>query len=218
MPTAVEFIYDQSSNFVIMKSLLILTLLSVILVGSVGINLVYSDSGTISQDKTWDFPLPRGINGFYTEDGANTALLEVGQQAYIVFSLRDSKQQYLDKIDASYQIVEDENFPRSNDESITVSKDSLDMFMPLSALFVPEKPGSYFLRQTTTYTDKHDTVPSGGNYQKNMPFDVISKFSNAIMNDGSCKNADLSIYIKSDFSTAVCVTHSTSVQLLQRGY
>jgi len=53
---------------------------------------------------------------------------------------------------------------------------------------------------------------SGGGYH------VVSKYSKAIDQNGSCKNTKLIPLVKHDFSTLVCVTAETHHELITRGW
>ena len=176
-----------------------------------------ASSDIFSQDKTWDFPIKS--HAIYTESGIETSFLEVGQQAYIVFPLRQNEEggPFIEWISAGYQIVDDKNFPRYDDELIEARADSLDLSKPLSATFIPLEPGTYFLRQTMSYEYK-DSDNSGHLGGGNRNFVVVEEFSKALDDEGNCNNPSLFRYQKQDLSNAVCVTQSTFVKLLDRGY
>ena len=88
--------------------------LSIILVTSFG----YVHAYEISQEKTWDVPVK--FHAIYTESGLEISFLEVGQQAYIAFPLRQNQDDgpEIESIMAGYQVVDDKSFPRYNDESV----------------------------------------------------------------------------------------------------
>ena len=192
-------------------------LTSILVVGGTQIVESYASSDIISQDKIWDAPIK--FHAIYTESGIETSFLEVGQQAYIVFPLRQNEDggPLIEWISAGYQIVEDKDFPRYDDKLIEVQADSLDLSKPLSASFIPLESGSYFLRQTMSYEYK-DSDNSGHLGGGNRNFVVVEEFSNALDDEGKCNNTDLFRYIKQDLSNAVCVTQPTFVKLLERGY
>lgn len=196
-----------------MNFILISSLFSILLI--FGVSQSNADSDIISQDKVWEVPIQ--FHAIYTESGIETSFLEVGQQAYIVFPIPEPNgRETLQTVQAGYQIVDDKDFPRYDDEMAEFKADSIDISKPLSIPFVPQEPGSYYLRQTVFYEYDHNASGSVGGGNKN--FVVVDEFSKALDDEGSCRNSDLLRYQKQDMSNAVCVTHPTFVQLLQRGY
>ena len=177
----------------------------------------HADSDVISQEKMWEVQIQS--HAIYTESGIETALLEVEQQAYIAFPLRENEDNgpTIQWIQAGYQIVDDKHFPRYDDEMVEVRADSIDLSKPLSISFVPQESGSYYLRHTMFY-EYNDSDNSGHLGGANRHFIVVDEFSKALNDEGVCNNPDLLRYQKQDMSNVVCVTSPTFVQLSMRGY
>ncbi|QMU53649.1 MAG: hypothetical protein GKS07_01215 [Nitrosopumilus sp.] len=121
-----------------MKSILSISLFSLILI--FGTSQSYADSGRILQDKMWDVPIQS--HAIYTESGIETSFLDVGQQAYIAFPLRENQDDgpTIQTIKAGYPIADDKYFPRYHEETAWFNADSIDLSKPLSASFVPQEP------------------------------------------------------------------------------
>ena len=76
-----------------------------------------------------------------------------------------------------------------------------------------EKPGvhrySFF---------EHTIEPKGSSGSSGGGYFVVSKYSKAIAENGTCKNPELLPLAKHDFSTLVCVTPHTHHELITRGW
>ncbi len=65
---------------------------------------------------------------------------------------------------------------------------------------------------------EHMIEPGGSSGSSGGGYSVVSKYSKAIGENGSCKNPELLTLVKHDFSTLVCVTQETHHELITRGW
>ena len=205
------------------KPLRMLKLFAIVLVAiSVFSAIVASlpDSFAVSDISLQNQPLQKQIrhSGIYTENEIETSLLYVGQQVHIAFSTLSISNPDGVQIKIGYQIVEDRDFPRYDDEMIEFVSNSMDFSRPVSFPYTPNESGEYFLRLNMSYHDPSDNSSGGGGGGSNS-FQVVDKPSKAIdVDSGLCKRYDFIPFVKSDYSTVVCVSPDTWFKLMARGY
>ncbi|MCH9657432.1 hypothetical protein K0U27_01840 [archaeon] len=184
------------------------------IVASLPYSLAVSDISLQNQ------PLQKQIrhSGIYTENEIETSLLYVGQQVHIAFSTLSISNPNGVQIKIGYQIVEDRDFPRYDDEMIEFVSNSMDFSRPVSFPYTPNESGEYFLRLNMSCHDPSDNSSGGGGGGSNS-FQVVDKPSKAIdVDSGLCKRYDFIPFVKSDYSTVVCVSPDTWFKLMTRGY
>lgn len=73
--------------------------------------------------------------------------------------------------------------------------------------------GSYMISNHAVYDN---LINKGGDVWN--AFKVVKKISKSINENWNCKNPELIILVKHDYSTAVCVKQNTANELIKRGY
>ena len=173
-----------------------------------------------SNETVQNHPLEKQIrfSGIYTQDGTETSVLQTGQQAHIAFSTLSIKNPEGVQIKIGYQVVTDKDFPRYDDEMAEFTSDSINISRPVSLPYVPDKAGEHFLRLNMSYDDPLNNS-SGHQGGSQNSFQVVEKYGKAVYeNNGKCKKSGFIAYVKSDYSTIVCVSLDTMRELIIRGY
>jgi len=100
-----------------------------------------------------------------------------------------------------------------NRDSKTIKTSQYEFPIIVNFTMAFEKPGvhnySFF---------EHMTEPGRSAGSSGGAYFVVSNYSKAIDEDGTCKNPELSPLAKHDFSTLVCVTNDTRHELITRGW
>ena len=159
------------------------------------------------------FPMHEDKHGLYTKGNLQTQVLEVGKEVQIVFVIREFMIGDTEKAIVTYQVKAAPDSVSDTEGSAEFRFGSLDSDK-IDLPFVPQKTGTFFLKQEIMYSYDDGFYPRSDSSGKK--FHVVEKFGKATGEDGLCKKTEMIIVFKPDLSTNVCVTPQTAMSLTAR--
>lgn len=152
-------------------------------------------------------------SGIYTKNRIPTQMLALGKEVLVVFAINENMIKDNTKVHVTYQVTKNQEDPFDLKNYKEYRLDSLNP-KEISLPFIPKEIGTFFLQEDLSYyiDDKNSYSSSG----LSMPFVVVEKFSNAVGEDGHCKNSNRIIIHKPDFSKNICVKPTTLYKLMCR--